>query len=63
MTLMSVLPIALAAYAYAPDLAVSAVALFVVGLLYLGALSSFTTIAQLRDRRRRSGAACSRCSP
>jgi MFS family permease len=48
MTLMGALPIALAAYAYAPVLAVSAVALFVVGLLYLGALSSFTTIAQLR---------------
>jgi MFS family permease len=48
MTLMSALPIALALYAYAPDLALSAVALFAVGLLYLGALSSFTTIAQLR---------------
>ena len=29
-------------------LALSALALFVVGMLYLGALSSFTTIAQLR---------------
>ena len=48
MTLMSLLPFALAAYAVAPDLAVSALALFAVGLLYLGALSSFTTIAQLR---------------
>jgi MFS family permease len=48
MTLMSTLPIALAAYAYAPVLALSAVSLFAVGLLYLGALSSFTTIAQLR---------------
>ncbi len=48
MTLMSTLPIALVAYAAAPDLAVAALALFAVGLLYLGALSSFTTIAQLR---------------
>ena len=47
-TLMATLPIALAAYAAAPTLAISAVTLFVVGLLYLGALSSFTTIAQLR---------------
>jgi MFS family permease len=46
--LMATLPFALVAYAYAPVLALSAVALFVVGLLYLGALSSFTTIAQLR---------------
>ena len=48
MTLMGALPIALVAYAGAPDLALAAVALFAVGLLYLGALSSFTTIAQLR---------------
>jgi MFS family permease len=47
-TLMSALPFALVAYASAPNLALSAVALFAVGLLYLGALSSFTTIAQLR---------------
>jgi MFS family permease len=47
-TLMVALPFALTAYAVAPTLAVSAVALFAVGLLYLGALSSFTTIAQLR---------------
>ena len=46
--LMSALPVALAMYALAPVLALSAVALFFVGLLYLGALSSFTTIAQLR---------------
>jgi predicted MFS family arabinose efflux permease len=31
-----------------PVLALSAVAIFFVGLLYLGALSSFTSIAQLR---------------
>ncbi len=48
MTLMSTLPIALVAYGSAPTLALSALALFVVGMLYLGALSSFTTIAQLR---------------
>lgn len=47
-TLMALLPIALTAYAAAPDLALSAAALLVVGMLYLGALSSFTTIAQLR---------------
>ena len=46
--LMAALPFALVGYAYAPVLALSALALFVVGLLYLGALSSFTTIAQLR---------------
>jgi MFS family permease len=48
MTLMSALPIALVAYASAPNLELSAVAIFAVGTLYLGALSSFTTIAQLR---------------
>jgi predicted MFS family arabinose efflux permease len=48
MILMGVLPFALIAYASAPNLAVSAVTLLVVGALYLGALSSFTTIAQLR---------------
>ncbi len=48
MTLMTLLPIALVAYACAPVLALSALALFFVGILYLGALSSFTTIAQLR---------------
>jgi MFS family permease len=48
MTLMSALPVGLAAYASAPNLALAAGAIFAVGLLYLGALSSFTTIAQLR---------------
>jgi predicted MFS family arabinose efflux permease len=48
MTLMSALPIALVAYASAPNLELTAVAIFAVGTLYLGALSSFTTIAQLR---------------
>jgi predicted MFS family arabinose efflux permease len=42
------LPPALALYAVMPVLAASAVAIFFVGLLYLGALSSFTSIAQLR---------------
>jgi MFS family permease len=45
---MASLPPALALYAYAPTLALSAVALFFVGALYLGALSTFSTIAQLR---------------
>ena len=45
---MGALPPALAAYAYAPNLALSALALLVVGALYLGALSTFSTIAQLR---------------
>ena len=48
LVLMGALPFALVAYASAPNLAVSAVTLLVVGALYLGALSSFTTIAQLR---------------
>jgi MFS family permease len=46
--LMAALPFALAAYAYAPGLVLSSVAIFFVGALYLGALSSFSTVAQLR---------------
>ena len=46
--MMGGLPFALALYAYAPDLALSALTLLVVGGLYLGALSTFTTIAQVR---------------
>jgi predicted MFS family arabinose efflux permease len=46
--MMAGLPPALALYALAPTLATSALALLVVGALYLGALSTFTTIAQLR---------------
>lgn len=42
------LPVALVAYALAPTLALGAAAIFLVGALYLGCLSSFTTIAQLR---------------
>jgi MFS family permease len=46
--MMGSLPFALALYAGAPVLAASALALLVVGALYLGALSTFMTIAQLR---------------
>ena len=42
------LPAALLAYAAAPTLTLGAAALFAVGATYLGCLSSFTTIAQLR---------------
>ncbi|MGQ0823880.1 MAG: MFS transporter [Actinomycetota bacterium] len=47
-SVLTTLPIALGVYAYAPELFTSATALLVVGALYLGALSSFFTIAQLR---------------
>jgi MFS family permease len=46
--MMSTLPFALAAYAVAPSIAASAIALVFVGAFYLGALSTFMTIAQLR---------------
>ena len=46
--LMVSLPFALTAYAFAPVLVVSAFTIFFVGALYLGALSTFSTIAQLR---------------
>jgi MFS family permease len=42
------LPVALGGYALAPELWVATIAIFFVGLFYLGCLSSFTTIAQLR---------------
>jgi MFS family permease len=45
---LALLPAALVAYAAAPTLALGAVAIFAVGATYLGCLSSFTTIAQLR---------------
>ena len=48
LTMMTSLPFALALYAVAPDLAASALAILVVGALYLGALSTFTSIAQLK---------------
>jgi len=47
-TLMATLTLALAAYAYAPNLALSALAILIVGALYLGTLSTFSSIAQLR---------------
>ena len=42
------LPVALVLYALAPTLPLAVVAIFFVGGLYLGSLSSFTTVAQLR---------------
>jgi predicted MFS family arabinose efflux permease len=42
------LPVALVLYALAPTLPLAVVAIFGVGALYLGSLSSFTTVAQLR---------------
>jgi MFS family permease len=47
-TMLSSLPVALACYALAPGIASSAIALVFVGAFYLGCLSSFFTIAQLR---------------
>jgi len=43
------LPVALVAYAWAPTLWTSAACIFVVGALYIGALSSFTSSAQTRS--------------
>src|SRR3954454_20987566 len=48
LTVVGTLPVALVAYALAPVLLAAVVAIFVVGFIYLGCLSSFTTIAQLR---------------
>jgi MFS family permease len=48
LTILAALPVALFAYALAPVLPLAVVAIFVVGFLYLGSLSSFTTVAQLR---------------
>jgi MFS family permease len=48
LTTLSGLPVALVAYAFAPSLVLAAAAILVVGCFYLGCLSSFTTIAQLR---------------
>jgi predicted MFS family arabinose efflux permease len=42
------LPLALVAYALSPTLVVAIVTIFAVGALYLGTLSSFTSVAQLR---------------
>ena len=45
---VSVLPVTLVLYGLAPTLPFGVVAIFFVGAAYLGCLSSFTTIAQLR---------------
>jgi len=45
---LGALPVALVLYASAPTIPTSALAIMIVGFFYLGALSSFTTIAQLR---------------
>jgi predicted MFS family arabinose efflux permease len=42
------LPFALAVYAVMPNLVLAAIAMFFVGFIYLGTLSSFMSIAQLR---------------
>jgi predicted MFS family arabinose efflux permease len=47
-SMLTLLPPALVIYAAAPVLSLSAIALLFVGALYLGALSSFFTVAQLR---------------
>jgi predicted MFS family arabinose efflux permease len=46
---LALLPIALVAYALAPTLALAAVGIFFVGAAYLGCLSGFNTVAQLRS--------------
>jgi MFS family permease len=46
---VSLVPFALILYALAPNLPLSAIAIVVVGALYLAGLSSFTTIAQQRS--------------
>jgi predicted MFS family arabinose efflux permease len=43
------LPFALIGYAYAPTLALAVPMIFLTGGLYMGALSSFTSTAQLRS--------------
>src|SRR5262249_20003331 len=45
---MGVRPFALTLYAFAPTLALSVLSLFFAGAFYRGALSTFTTVAQLR---------------
>jgi len=46
--MLGLLPVGLLLYAYSPALAFAAAAIFAVGFFYMGCLSSFTTIAQLR---------------
>ncbi len=48
LSLITVLPFTLALYALAPTLELAVVAIVLVGAVYLGCLSSFMTIAQLR---------------
>src|SRR4029078_3815618 len=43
---LAALPVALVLYALAPTLPLAIVAIFFVGAIYLGSLSSFTTVAQ-----------------
>ncbi len=49
LAVLTLLPIALVLYALAPGIELAALAVFVVGAIYLGALSSFTTTAQVRS--------------
>jgi len=46
--LLATMPVALMGYALAPSLVLGVIAIFFVGAIYLGCLSSFLTIAQLR---------------
>lgn len=48
LAMLGLLPVGLLLYALSPALAFAAVAIFAVGFFYMGCLSSFTTIAQLR---------------
>jgi predicted MFS family arabinose efflux permease len=48
LAVITLLPVSLVLYALAPTLALAVLAIFAVGALYLGSLSSFTTVAQLR---------------
>jgi len=48
LSLLGLQPVGLVLYALSPALAFAAVAIFGVGFFYMGCLSSFTTIAQLR---------------
>jgi MFS family permease len=48
LALLTTLPLTLVLYALAPTLPLAVLAIFAVGGLYLGTLSSFTTVAQLR---------------
>lgn len=48
---IGLLPVAVMAYAIAPTIRLAAVGIFAVAFFYLGTLSTFTTIAQLRSPR------------